>query len=189
MSVATALDLTDLESKIDGVQFKLLKSHGDDRGFFREIVRESDEQFYKGGFAQWSHSKMVRNTVKAWHYHHLQTDWWYIPVGEVEVVLYDNREEAPTFSAKLIFKLGETAKYGEDVFEALVRIPPGVLHGCRVLSPEAHLFYITSKEYNPEDEGRFPFNDPIAGHDWGSDVIVAENDKRHFTPTAKRTLL
>lgn len=174
------------ESPIAGVQIKQLVSHGDDRGFFREIVRKSDEFFFEGGFGQWSHSKMVKNTVKAWHYHHAQYDWWYLPIGLVETVLYDNREESPTYQTKVVLRMGEKSVYGENAHEVCVKIPPGVLHGCKVLSDTAHLFYITSMTYDPNEEGRFPYDSAFVGHPWGDDVITVANDRRAFVPTSVR---
>ncbi|MCB0338662.1 MAG: dTDP-4-dehydrorhamnose 3,5-epimerase family protein [Bdellovibrionales bacterium] len=176
------------DNTILGVICKPLVSHRDGRGFFREVIRSTDEFFPEDGFSQWSHSKMTKDVVKAWHYHHVQFDWWYLPIGQVETVLFDNREESPTYRTKLVFKMGEADKFGSDTYELCVRIPPGVLHGCRVLSEEAHLFYITSEVYNPQDEGRFPFNSPIVDHDWGPNAITAENDRRTFVPTATRKI-
>ena len=177
------------ENQIHGVSIKLLKSHGDERGFFREVVRSSDAFFTKSQFGQWSHSYMQKNVVKAWHYHHQQIDWWYLPIGQIETVLFDNREESPTYRQKMIIRMGETKKYGADTLEACVMIPPGVLHGCKVLSDEAHLFYITSMTYDPNEEGRFPYNSDLVGHAWGDEVIVVDNDKRTFVPTSIRELL
>lgn len=172
-----------IETNIAGVIIKELVSHGDSRGFFREIIRETDDFFTTGGhFGQWSHSKMQKNVVKAWHYHHVQTDWWYVTSGAVQTVLIDNREESPTFKSKMEFLMGD-----EDGAKPLcVKIPPGVLHGCKVLTKEAHLFYITSHTYSPSEEGRIPFNDENIGHKWGDDVIVVENDKRFFAPSSIR---
>lgn len=180
---------TPFANKIVGVELKPLTTHGDQRGFFREVVRHTDSLFAGGQFAQWSHSKMQRNVVKAWHYHHVQYDWWYVPLGVVETVLYDNRTESPTYQTKLVFKMGERRENDEDILEVCVRIPPGVLHACKVLSDYAHLFYITSETYNPDDEGRFAYNSGPVEHDWGPDVIVAANDKKDFVPTATRTVL
>lgn len=172
-----------------GVEIKQLKTHRDDRGFFRELVRSTDAIFERGVFAQWSHSRMVRNVVKAWHYHHLQYDWWYVPIGQVETVLYDNREESPTYKTKLVFRMGDSASFGDSTFEVCVRIPPGVLHGLKVLSQEAHLFYITSETYNPQDEGRFAYNSRVVPHDWGAEALTVENDRRDFVPSNPRTLI
>lgn len=171
---------------ICGVQFKALKTFRDERGFFREVVRITDPIFAGDSFAQWSHSSMQRDVVKAWHYHHRQTDWWYLPIGVIETVLVDFREESPTYRNKLIVMMGEADKYGSAVHEVCVKIPCGVLHGCRVLSDEAHLFYLTSQTYNPEDEGRLPYNSAEVGHDWGAGAITCEQDRRTFAPTAPR---
>jgi dTDP-4-dehydrorhamnose 3,5-epimerase len=48
----------------------------------------------------------------------------------------------------------------------VVKIPPGVAHGYRVLEGPVHLFYIVSKEYDGTDEGRIPHDDPQIGYDW-----------------------
>lgn len=173
------------EQMIYGVQLKYLKTHKDDRGFFREVVRSSDPLFDGGIFGQWSHSRMIKNVVKAWHYHHVQFDWWYVPIGQIETVLFDNRPESPTYKQKMVFKMG-SGEYGDDTLEVCVKIPPGVLHGCKVLSPEAHLFYITSVTYDPNEEGRFQFDSEVVGHNWGTEAIVADNDKRNFQPTSIR---
>jgi dTDP-4-dehydrorhamnose 3,5-epimerase len=174
--------------EIIGVECKALKTFPDDRGFFREIIRSTDPLFSNGEFGQWSHSKMTKNVVKAWHYHHVQTDWWYVPLGQIRTVLYDNRSESPTFRRKMEILMGESSVNSEAVMTC-IRIPPGVLHGCKVLSNEAHLFYITSHTYDPNEEGRLPFNSTLVDHDWGPDVIVVENDRRTFVPTSARTLL
>ena len=144
---------------INGVIIKELISHTDERGFFRELIRVTDE-FFGEGFGQWSHSKMYRDVIKAWHIHQKQVDWWYVPIGALKVVLHDLRAESPTRGQTMELFLGE--QYGDKV----LKIPPGVAHGCKVLSGEVHLFYITSNTYNPADEGRMAHDDPVIGYDW-----------------------
>lgn len=190
---------------IQGVEIKKLISHGDDRGFFREIIRNTDPFFAnspnrsnadttntnteldqnQSNFGQWSHSKMKRDTIKAWHYHHKQTDWWYICCGNARVGLIDNRPESPTYKNKMDFLMGDDS---EEAITASVKIPPGVLHGCRVFSDYAHLFYITSQTYDPKDEGRIPFNASEIDFDWGNEdgIIVASNDRQYYTPAFER---
>jgi len=101
---------------------------------------------------------MFAGVAKAWHIHHRQVDWWYVPIGNVKAVLHDMRPDSPTQGVTLEVFLG-------DNYEPVV-LPPGVAHGVKVLSGEAHLFYITSTVYNPEDEGRIPHDDPEIGYDW-----------------------
>lgn len=167
---------------IQGVEIKHLTTHPDSRGFFRELVRSTDS-FFGEGFAQWSHSRMEKNVVKAWHFHHRQVDWWYVAIGELDVALVDLREDSPTHMKKMVFPLGESAP-------AVVRIPPGVAHGCRVTSPEAHLFYLTSQTYDPDDEGRYPFDSDVIPHSWGdaTELMVSERDRRLHVPPYPRPL-
>lgn len=144
---------------IADVVIKNLVTHQDERGFFREIIRVTDD-FFKEGFGQWSHSLMYTGVAKAWHIHRLQVDWWYVPVGVLRVALYDTRPESSTFRVTMELLLGENQP------SQTVRIPPGVAHGCKCLSGPAHLFYITSRTYDPDDEGRIPYDDATIGYDW-----------------------
>lgn len=144
---------------IEGVDTKSLKTHFDERGFFREIIRVTDDFFHEG-FAQWSHSLVHSGVAKAWHIHKQQTDWMYVATGAMKVVLYDTRPDSPTSGESMEILMGEL--YPAEV----VKIPPGVAHGYKVLDGPAHVFYITSHTYNPDDEGRIPHDDPSIGYDW-----------------------
>ena len=140
---------------IEGVVLKELVTHEDDRGFFRELIRETDEFFDR--FGQWSHSFMYPGTAKAWHIHRRQTDYWYV-IGALKVALYDSRDDSPTKGQLVDFLMG-------DGHATCLKIPPGVAHGCRALE-RTHLLYITTRIYDPDDEGRIPYDDPSIGYDW-----------------------
>lgn len=188
-SVSAAADPQNL---ISGVQIKELKSFPDERGFFRELIRFSDPIFdsLTGNFGQWSHSRTGRNTTKAWHFHHLQTDWWYIGGGAVQAVLFDLREESPTRGRKMEFILGDPEQQ-PGALCIVLRIPPGVAHGYKTITETSDLFYITDHVYNPEDEGRLPFNSDRVPHSWGNteELIVVAKDKVEFIPPFPRTAL
>lgn len=141
---------------LDGVEIKELVTHADERGFFREVIRETDGFF--SHFGQWSHSLMHPGSAKAWHIHQRQTDWWYV-IGGLKVALHDLRPDSPT--------RGETQRLlmGDLYGPTCLKIPPGVAHGCRALVT-SHLLYITSNVYDPSDEGRIPHDDPEIGFDW-----------------------
>jgi dTDP-4-dehydrorhamnose 3,5-epimerase len=144
---------------LQGVEIKELATHADSRGFFREIIRVTDN-FFDEGFGQWSHSLMYPGVAKAWHIHREQTDWWYVVGGPLKVALYDARLESPTYGQMMELFMG-------DNFPARVlKIPPGVAHGCKAIGSAAHLFYITSHTYNAADEGRIPHDEPAIGYDW-----------------------
>ena len=144
---------------IEGVELKPLVTHSDERGFFREIVRGT-ETIAAEGFAQVSHSLMHPGVAKAWHLHPTQVDWWYVPAGDLKVALYDTREGSATRGELMELFLGEH-------YEAqLLKIPPGVAHGCRVIGGTTHLIYLTSSTYNPDEEQRLAPDDPAIGYDW-----------------------
>jgi len=148
-----------MKSSIDGVILQDLVSHGDRRGFFREIIRVNDD-FFKEGFGQWSHSMMFAGVTKAWHLHAKQTDWWYVGSGVLRVGLCDRRESSPTHKKTMDFLMGDYQP------AQLLKIPPGVAHGCQVVNGPAHLFYVTSHTYNTQDELRVRHDDPGIDFDW-----------------------
>ena len=144
---------------IEGIVFKELETLHDQRGFFREIIRSSDD-FFAEGFGQWSHSLMFDDVAKAWHMHRIQTDWWYVATGVLRVGLCDMREDSRTHKKTMDFLMGDWQP------ARVVKIPPGVAHGCKTVQGPVNLFYITSHTYNPEDVMRIAYDAPEINFDW-----------------------
>jgi dTDP-4-dehydrorhamnose 3,5-epimerase len=144
---------------IEGVVLKDLVTHCDERGFFRELIRVTGD-FFKEGFGQWSHSLMYQGVIKAWHIHQRQVDWWYVATGVLKVVLYDTREGSSTHGELMEFLMGDNQP------AQVLKVPPGVAHGCKAVGDTVNLFYVTSHVYDPADEGRIPHDDPAIGYDW-----------------------
>jgi len=101
---------------------------------------------------------MYPGSAKAWHIHRRQIDWWYC-IGDLKVALHDLREGSPTRGQTQELFLGDRYDAG------CLKIPPGVAHGCRALEL-THLLYVTSNEYDPDDEGRIRHDDASIGYDW-----------------------
>lgn len=138
---------------IPGVELKRLTTHPDKRGFFREIIRTTDPFFDR--FGQWSHSlKHQDYYTPEFHFHRQQTDYWYVPVGNLRAVLCDLRDNDRNSNF-------EEYLLGQDYGPVVLKIPPGVAHGLKVLDGPAHLFYVTNHVYNPDDEGRV-----VLDYDW-----------------------
>ena len=144
---------------IDGVVSKPLVTHGDERGFFREVIRTTDE-FFADSFGQISHSVVHKDVIKAWHLHRIQTDWWYIAGGILRVGLHDTREESSTHRQTMDFLMGD------DQPAQVIKIPPGVAHGYKIIEGPAHVIYIMSHVYDADDELRIDEDDPEIGFDW-----------------------
>ena len=145
---------------IEGVKIKQIKKNFDDRGFFSEIIKLGEETFKE--IKQTSYTETYPGVIKAFHYHKKQFDIWFPIMGNMQIVLYDLRDDSST--------KGETQViYGGEDNSIVVLIPPGVAHGYRVLgNQKVSLFYHTSEAYDPEnpDEERIPFDDPMIGFNW-----------------------
>lgn len=144
---------------INGVVIKELVTHNDRRGFFREIIRHTDD-FFSEGFGQLSHSLVYRDVIKAWHAHRQQTQWTYVACGLLKVALHDERPQSPTYRQTMEFLAGDNQPAQAYSF------PPGVLHGYRCIDGPAHVIYVTSGVYDLSDEIRIAYNDPEIDFDW-----------------------
>jgi dTDP-4-dehydrorhamnose 3,5-epimerase len=145
---------------IHDVVIKKLVTHSDDRGYFREVVRADDQQL--SHFGQSSITKTYPGVIKAFHWHHLQDDIWYVVDGMARVVLYDRRPGSPTEGVTQVVYAGEDNP-------VVILIPIGVAHGYQVLGNKpVVLFYHVTQAYDPQrpDEQRIPFDDPQIGFDW-----------------------
>src|SRR5580765_2254309 len=132
---------------IPGVEFKDVVTHTDHRGFFREVIRNTDE-FFAAGFGQLSHSLVNAGILKAWHAHERQTQWNYVISGLIAVALHDTRPVSPTYRKTIEFLAGD------DQPVRVYTFPPGVAHGYKCLVGPMQIIYVTSGSYDPADEVR-----------------------------------
>jgi len=148
-----------LSTIIEGVEIKKLNVHKDERGFFCEIIHNS-ESFFQNSFAQLSCSMAFTGVAKAWHLHKKQTDWMCALIGDMKLALYDTRKTSKTYKKIMEILMGET--HGLKV----VKIPPGIAHGYKVINGPMYIVYVTNREYDPTDELRILHDDPEIGYDW-----------------------
>ena len=153
---------TDSAGLIAGVRLDRLLVHPDDRGYFLELQRfgRGLAAEFPAASSQISAALSYAGTIKAFHYHLHQTDCWSPISGLLQVALVDLRLGSPTFGLRNTMYLGPLRPWQ-------VLIPPGVAHGYKVIGPEeAMLVYMTDRFYNPEDEGRIPYDDASINYDW-----------------------
>ena len=132
---------------IDGVKIINLTTHGDERGFFREIFR-FPKQFKGLSVGQLSHSMVKQGIIKAWHGHVCQSQWNYVVTGQIQVALYDDRKDSSTYKETIEYVAGNEAEPMAYFF------PPGVMHGYKCSKGPMHIIYVTSGVYDLEDEIR-----------------------------------
>ena len=134
----------------------------DDRGYFLEVHRigQGMAEDFDPASTQISAALSYPGTIKAFHFHRHQTDFWVVVHGMLQVALVDLRPNSTTYGSKNTLYVGTLRPWQ-------ILIPPGVGHGYKVLGNEpAMLVYVTNHFYNPEDEGRIAYNDPSIAYDW-----------------------
>jgi dTDP-4-dehydrorhamnose 3,5-epimerase len=145
---------------IDGVKVKQLRVIPDERGQLMEILRCDDEQFTK--FGQVYMTTAYPGVVKGWHYHKKQIDNMAVVRGMMKLVLYDSRENSPTYKLLNEFFFGEH-------HPLLIQIPPFVFHGFKAISEyEAIVINLPTEPYNYDDPDEYrvhPHENDIP-YDW-----------------------
>lgn len=147
---------------IAGVLIEPITLWPDDRGYFLEVQRMGLGLAGKfpAATTQVSAALNYPGTIKAFHYHMWQTDCWTPAKGMFQVALVDMRVGSPTFGARNTIYTGALRPWR-------ILIPPGVAHGYKIIGAEdAMLVYLTDRFYNPQDEGRIPYNDARINYDW-----------------------
>ena len=134
----------------------------DDRGYFLEVQRigRGLASHFPPETTQISAALNYPGIIKGFHFHRHQTDCWTPAAGLLQVALVDLRPESATFGARNTIYVGALRPWQ-------ILIPPGVAHGYKVVGTgPSLLIYATDRFYNPEDEGRLPYNHPGMNYDW-----------------------
>ena len=157
-----AFSIQDYSSRpgIKDVEIVELARFNDDGGSMTELGRLNEGAHAQlSGFVvkQVNYSEIEPGAIKAFHLHERQTDVWFVPPGDkCLLILIDVRAGSPTEGAKMRVILG-------DGRSRLLRIPPGVAHGCRNVAPtRGRIIYFTDLHFSPApdacDEGRLPWD-------------------------------
>jgi len=145
---------------IEGVKVKKLRVIPDERGYLMEMLRSDWDEYEK--FGQVYVTAAYPGVVKAWHYHKSQTDHFVCVHGMAKVVLYDRRDDSPTYRQVNEFFIGERNP-------CLIKIPPLVVHGFKGIGQDVTLVVNVPTEpynYDEPDEYRLPFDTDEIPYDW-----------------------
>jgi dTDP-4-dehydrorhamnose 3,5-epimerase len=162
LGIGSVIISPDSAELIDGVVLTPLALYPDDRGYFMEVARigKGLVSEFPAESTQVSMALTYPGTIKAFHFHRKQTDYWVPASGMFQVALVDLRPESRTFGRRNTIYAGALRPWS-------VRIPPGVGHGYKVVgSQPGILVYVTDRHYDPSDEGRIAYNDPGIHYDW-----------------------
>src|SRR5688572_12841624 len=143
---------------IEGIEIFPLKRIMDERGIVMHMLKESDAHFQK--FGEIYFSVIFPGVVKAWHLHSRMTINYAVVVGNIKLVLFDQRPASKT--------KGELQEiyFGQAHYQ-LVRVPPGIVNGFTAVGGEkAIVANCADIPHDPEEITRIdPFTSMIP-YDW-----------------------
>jgi dTDP-4-dehydrorhamnose 3,5-epimerase len=157
-------------SAMPGLVVRELTVHGDGRGCFVESFRQ---EWFPGrpNMVQGNRSDSAEGVLRGLHFHHHQSDYWYVPRGQVLVALVDLRTGSPTEDSVATFTIGDGHPLG-------VYIPPGVAHGYYSLT-DCTMTYMVDRYYDPQDERGVAWDDPWLGIAWPSNTPTLSGRDQH----------
>jgi dTDP-4-dehydrorhamnose 3,5-epimerase len=169
--------LKKIPTSLPGVFILEPRVFADERGFFFESYNQQAlaDAGIAENFVQDNHSCSSRNVLRGLHYQvqHPQGKLVRVVEGEIIDVAVDMRRSSPSFGRWEAVRLSGDNK-------RMLWIPPGLAHGFRVLSEEAHVLYKATDYYAPEHERTLAWNDPYLKINWELDAepIVSAKDQR-----------
>ncbi len=143
VSITSDWDLIN-QKLIDGVKIKEVKNVIKGNGLLTEVWRKSwnlDSEPVDQVFQV----TLNIGEISDWHVHEYTTDRIFVNSGTIKIVLFDSRENSPTFGLINEFKIGELRPM-------LVIIPSKVFHAIQNIGDKtASLLNIVDKAYSYED--------------------------------------
>lgn len=144
---------------IDGVKIIPLRRIPDERGCIHHMLKAGDEHFKE--FGEIYFSTIYPGAIKGWHKHDVATLNYACIVGNIKLVIYDERKDSSTKGEIMELFIGEN-NY------CLVQIPPGVWDGFKAVGNEKAIVAncCTHAHGDFKSERLDPLNNHI-NYDWG----------------------
>jgi dTDP-4-dehydrorhamnose 3,5-epimerase len=150
-----------LHESIDGVSIREVLHVPRDHGVITEMYRPGWDpsglpvvHIYQ--------SRLFPGAIGAWSCHTKTVDRLFVNQGHLKLVLYDGREESPTYKRLLELHVG-------DARPAFLVLPPGIWHGLQNLgATDALLLNLPSRayDYDDPDHWRLPYDSPEIPYSW-----------------------
>ena len=146
---------------IYGVIVKPLRTIPDDRGPIRHMLRADWPEFTSFGEVYFSY--IEHQAIKAWRKHTRLTMQLAVPAGAVKIVLYDGREDSPTFKTLDTMTLGVE---GDSTY-ALLIVPPGIWNGFQgAADQQSVVVNCASIPHDPNESVALPFDSDLIPFGW-----------------------
>jgi dTDP-4-dehydrorhamnose 3,5-epimerase len=129
------------QDAIDGLLFRMVRPVPHEDGTLAEIARASWNEIDLP-IVQVHLTTTLPDRVRAWGLHQRSTDRLFVVKGLVSIVVYDGREDSPTYRSVNEFRVSERNP-------GLLVIPPNLYHGWKNLgTDEAFIINMPSNQYD-----------------------------------------
>lgn len=156
-------DWTVIQEIIDGVLVREVKHVPRDHGVITEMYRSEWDPTGLPVVHVYQ-SRLYPGAIGAWSCHQASIDRLFVTDGHLKAVLYDGREDSPTYGLVNEVHLG-------DFRPALVVLPAGVWHGLQNLGDHDALVTnmpTVAYDYEDPDHWRLPHDSEEIPYTWNS---------------------
>ena len=144
---------------IDGLFIKQLKQINDKRGDVLHMIRNDDPEF--NSFGECYFSEIKSGSIKAWKFHSLQTQNIAVPLGQVLVVIYDNRKGSTSKNIVDKIILGRPHNY------IRLTIPPKLWYGFKCISKtDALIVNCCDFPHDPDESTKINYDSNEIPYTW-----------------------
>jgi dTDP-4-dehydrorhamnose 3,5-epimerase len=147
------------QDRIAGVQLRPVRPVPHEDGTLAEIARVAWEEIDLP-IVQVHLTTTYAGRTRAWGLHEASTDRLFVVSGLVSIVVYDGREDSPTYKCLNEFRVS-------DRNPGLLVIPPNLYHGWKNIGvDEAFIINMPSNQYDHDhpDALDLPYDSPAAEH-------------------------
>ena len=151
------MDTVKESQQVSGVLIQSLNQIEDNRGSVLHMIRNDGVLFEK--FGEVYFSEIHPGKVKAWKRQKKQTQNLAVPIGVIQLVIYDDRQKSSTRGNLAEFTVGRPNHY------SLIHIPPMLWYGFQSLNKQTSLIAnCANRPHNPlqtetlpQDSDRIPY--------------------------------
>ena len=145
------------QERIDGVRFRMTRPVPHEDGTVAEVARAVWPEIDLP-ILQVHITTTLPTRIRAWGLHRASTDRLFVVKGLVSIVVYDAREDSPTYGRLNEFRVSERNP-------GLLVIPPNLFHGWKNIGvDEAFIINMPSSQYAHDgpDALDLPYDSPNA---------------------------
>ena len=143
---------------IHDVLVEPLRQISDERGMVLHMLRCDSNIFEK--FGEIYFSVVYPKAIKAWKLHKEMTLNLAVPMGNIKLVMYDDRRGSPSYGKIQELTIGES-NY------CLVKIPPMIWHGFQgLMHPKSIAANCATLPHDPDEVKRLADNDTYIPYSW-----------------------